>query len=190
MDRKKLVDYLNQYTSQGYDLESLKQHLIRNGIAEREIDDAIASINGNETAKEEIEADKIPIEIKILAGLYFMFGAMLLIYGMLVFISPGALPQSENLNDLIGNPSYFAFFIIAIGLVSLFVGYGVLKVRPWAKMEGMLISIIAAFTVIGIIITITTFYLFSRKEIKEAFGHSIHMKKEAKEIKKENLQNR
>ena len=125
MTSQKIVDYLKIYRAKGYTLQQLKEFLAQNGIDRHEIDESISFISSEEkfdagmgmysgidtdtTVKVKITPYESPAvrsaEVKIISLLYLLFAAMLLAYTIIVMINPRALPSSEFLKSIIGQPT-------------------------------------------------------------------------------------
>lgn len=106
-----------------------------------------------------------PAGITLLAILTFVGGAFSVIGGISLIFLIAFDPTSALLWSGLGA------FTLLLGILYLFIGWGLWSMRPWARTAGIVIAIISLFafpigTIFGIIVL---WYLF-RPEIKAAFG--------------------
>jgi len=61
-------------------------------------------------------------------------------------------------------------FILILGVMEILIGWGLLKLKNWARILALIFSIIYILTIAGIPISIIFIYFLVRKKTKEAFG--------------------
>ena len=103
---------------------------------------------------------KRPFGITVMALLQLTMGALMLLSSV-AFLALSILMTNQQVKDAIGDSApqwlidnatlvfaFLALLFLAMAFVSLLIGYGFLKGRPWAWMAGMffaVISILSAF---------------------------------------------
>ena len=104
---------------------------------------------------------------KTLATLHFIYGGMhalsLLGLLLLVFVFVAASPAVNSISSLsiVVSIVVFVVLLLAVGLLPLLVGYGLMKRRRWAKPLGVCLAVISLVNLpIGTALGIYTFKFF------------------------------
>ncbi len=138
-----------------------------------------------------------PKGITIIGALEMIGGILILLVGIFLFVGIPLLSRKELNFDysspevqIITGPFRYllAAGFTALGITSLFVGFGLLKGKPWAWKASVIITLISigsntitiainsysnlAGSVIGIIIDVIILYYLYRPHVKVFFGRS------------------
>jgi lysylphosphatidylglycerol synthetase-like protein (DUF2156 family) len=130
---------------------------------------------------------RAPILVKLISLLYIIgaffciFGGIILLVGMRMFSSSpgvGLLMVQYSVNPTIIN--YSGVFLIAFSVFLAFTGYGLWKLKNWARVAAIAISILGILFSFGFLIplgiikiivnALIIYYLGFSKEGKKVFG--------------------
>jgi len=116
---------------------------------------------------------------KTLATLHFIYGAMhgLTLAGLLllVFVVGTASPSTFSVSTfwIVVGTVVFIVMMVAVGLLPLVVGYGLLKRRRWARPLGIGLAIISLINIpVGTALGIYTFKFFKSEGGVKLYGGS------------------
>ncbi|HEY8537676.1 MAG TPA: hypothetical protein VIL28_02345, partial [Steroidobacteraceae bacterium] len=136
----------------------------------------VADVAAPTSAEEEIRRAHVKHEASVRAvGLLYIFGSVLLVFSGLVLLAMGPsalMPETGELPPGFGY--FFADFIgaiyIGLGVFSFIVGRAVRRFRPWARIAGIVLSVLglAGFP-IGTIINAYFLYLFASAKGRRIF---------------------
>jgi len=93
----------------------------------------------------------VETHVKVLAILHIVFSSLCLVAALIILLATGAVTSivgtaADPSDAQIAIPfirlggGAAAFFLIALGVPGLVVGVGLLKLRPWARIFGIVIS--------------------------------------------------
>jgi len=93
----------------------------------------------------------VETHVKVLAILHIVFSSLCLVAALIILLATGAVTSivgtaADPSDAQIAIPfirlggGAAAFFLIALGVPGLVVGVGLLKLRPWARILGIVIS--------------------------------------------------
>jgi hypothetical protein len=135
------------------------------------------------------EAKPIPDGVRYIAALFSLCGIYLAIVGVVILISPGAIPLSSGTLLLLGLESAGPYVFLLAALVAIAVAWGLLKLNNIVRHIAQLIAItgivilvpyVSAATVmvklkplvmggLGIIVRVIVTWNLSREEAADAF---------------------
>ena len=120
MVEKRLIDYFRKGLSQGYSIESLRKSLIRQGVHERDVDEALQYIQKKQPAAPEEEGKKRPVGVIIIFILGLLGSIGSVIFGAIfAFLDPAVLYGPEVLALF---PDSILNQLFTIGVVNLVIG--------------------------------------------------------------------
>jgi len=179
MVNQQLVDYIKSCKEKGFDVNSVRGHLIKNNFNVNDIDEAIhfvdfaypdkkqeiKSIKQDVSVKQEFKTDvKRPTGITVVGWFYIITGVlgvissifMLLFGNSLSFLTQGLI--KNYLTMVMG-------ILIVYDLLWTFIGYELLRLKNWARIVAIIMSILTILSIISAIFL----YILLRKDTKEAF---------------------
>ena len=111
------------------------------------------------------DGQSVPTGVKIISVLYYIGAVLGIIFGLLFLVGAGAIGSIANKIPVLGAIGAGLFVVggiilIGLGVLGFFVGRGLWKARPWAR----IIAII--FAVLGILMTVISM-------IKESIASNI-----------------
>ena len=119
--------------------------------------------------------------VKVLGALQIAFGAIgLMLALLLVFVFGGAAgivgvsgdPQASIAIPIIGLTGMaLVMFLLLMALPSVITGIGLLRLRPWARIEGIVLSIIGLMMIpFGTIVGVYGLWVLFSKDTERLFG--------------------
>lgn len=158
MINQQLIDFIKQQTQQGITPENIKTALRSNGWVDADIDQAFINLTTPTPIPTAFSsAPSAPLNqvvvpspkgVTVIAILYFLGSLLALLFGAL------ALFGADKFTQLLGNGFIGQFFaiggviFIAIGILGIAVGIGLLKYKNWARFIAIF------FAVVGIALAI------------------------------------
>jgi len=135
------------------------------------------------------DGQSVPTGVKIIAVLYYIGAVLGVIFGLLFLVGAGMMGSIASQIPLLGALGGALFFVLGIiliglGVLGFFVGRGLWKARPWARIVaiifaalGILMAVISmvqgniASNIFNLVIQLVIggYLLFSNR-VKEAFA--------------------
>ena len=135
------------------------------------------------------DGQSIPTGVKVIAVLYYIGAVFGIIFGLLFLVGAGMMGSIANQIPLLGALGAGLFVVggiimIGLGVLGFFVGRGLWKARPWARIVaiifatlGILMAVISmiqgniAGNIFGLVIQLVICgYLLFSNNVKQAFA--------------------
>ncbi len=113
-------------------------------------------INNRQIEQKMVKLKSVPTGVKVVSVLYYVYGVIGIIFGLLFFVSAGFMDSiAKEIPQLrvFGAGLFFILGIILIGLgiLGFFIGRGLWKAKSWAR---ILVIIFAFFGIIASIVNL------------------------------------
>lgn len=116
------------------------------------------SVNAKSKKVESIKKNSLPTGVKIVAVLYYLWAILWMIFGLLVVIGSSAImtylidmfPELATMKfgTLILLGMLAGLIMIGLGVLELLVARGIWKLKPWARITAILLSLLAVVNAI------------------------------------------
>ena len=135
------------------------------------------------------DGQSVPTGVKVIAVLYYIGAVLGIIFGLLFLVGAGAIVSIANQIPVIGALGAGLFIVggiilIGLGVLGFFVGRGLWKARPWARIVaiifaalGILMAVISmiqgsiASNIVNLVIQLVIGgYLLFSNNVKQAFA--------------------
>ena len=97
--------------------------------------------------KNKIGSRKIDSNIKLISILFWIFGIFLILQGVILFGAYLGLFNWINLEELVNQPianvMISCVLVILLGIFTIFVAKGIFKLKNWARLAGIFLSILS-----------------------------------------------
>ncbi len=188
MVNQELVDYLKRNIENGFNIQELKETLLRADYSESEVN---AAINYAYERRESQSAPsprtqpkgKTPRWIVILAVLLLLAGIINIYQGINLIRGGGIIadlfsifsfimPEAGTAGSIFGGIfTLLGVLVIILGVLQIILAYGWWKLRNWARILTIItIAVPLMLTILGIPFGILVIWICMRKKTKEAFG--------------------
>ena len=135
------------------------------------------------------DGQSVPTGVKVIAVLYYIGAVLGIIFGLLFFVGAGTIGSISSQIPILGALGAGLFVVggiilIGLGVLGFFVGRGLWKARPWARIVatifaalGILMAIISmiqgsiASNIVNLVIQLVIGgYLLFSNNVKQAFA--------------------
>lgn len=185
MANPELVDFIKKERNKGFTNKNIRDALINAGWLAKYIDEAFNEadvvkplpkisaqeeqvIPNGEEVKEKPDKER-PSGVTVIAIFHFIFAILNISVGVLFLLGNsilmGMVPP-EQAAFLGAYMMWVSIFILVLGVAYIEIGIGLLKLKNWARITAIIISILTIFSILPIIPLIILF----KKSTKEAFG--------------------
>ena len=132
---------------------------------------------------------EVPVGVKIISVLYYIYGAILVLAGIASFFGAGmmsGLAQSIPLLGILGAGliAVIGVVLLVLGFVALAVGFGLWTAKSWARIVAIVLAILGAVmnlvslvsmitigSILSLIIQVViAYYLIANKDVKKVFS--------------------
>ena len=123
---------------------------------------------------------KVLGSLQIALGAMVLFGALVLVFvfgGVTTAMSASGDPDARVAMPIIGITGMALItFLGAVGVPSVIIGIGLIRLRPWARIAGMVISILSLMMIpFGTIVGVYGLWVLFSKDTERLFTPSTHV---------------
>ncbi|MBN1377539.1 hypothetical protein JW949_04390 [Candidatus Woesearchaeota archaeon] len=179
MANQELVDFIGKAENQGYSPGKLKEVLLEKGWDVKTVDEAIKYVNKEgiynfpkKDVKKEVSKKETPVSIIVIAILFILEGIFIILaFSTSFYTIQNILSSIPGLTIVVSNfIIYLVALLVILGVIDILIGWGLLKLKNWARIMALVFSVIYMLTIAGIPISVIFMYFLARKKTKEAFG--------------------
>ncbi|MBW2989129.1 hypothetical protein KY358_02295 [Candidatus Woesearchaeota archaeon] len=198
MVNKRIINYMKTEEAQGYAPKQLRDFLIQQGYNVPEVDEAMSYADSRniypkaKKATKTKKPQKRPASVTALSVLFFVLGGFSIILSMFFMIMGynfiGVLSIIPVIGPILSNlVMMLAVMGLVMGAINVLIGWGLLKLKNWARISaivlliiGLVLSILLAILTISATILLIIFlisaalqvlilYILRKDDVKKAF---------------------